>query len=254
MKTIRLLNIFSVAVTIVINILANALPLNNISTGEISDSFPTLFTPAGYVFAIWGIIYLGLIAFTIYQVLPSQANNQLIKNIGPWFILANLFNSGWIFLWHYGYFTATLLVMLGLLLSLLIIYQKIRAQGSPAKLLDSILIKLPFSIYLGWITVATVANFSVALYNLGYRGAPLTQEIWTVSVIGVAVLLGILLAILRREVAYVLVLIWAFGGIVAKQAGYPIVVMAGNIAIIILSTFVIYNLVRSTRAIKSLPK
>jgi len=151
------------------------------TTGSISDSFPVLFTPAGYVFSIWGVIYLGLIAFGIFQALPSQRDNPRLLRVGPWFAIGNLFNASWIILWHYGYFTLTLVAMLGLLVALLFIFQRLVIAKRPDNARELWLVNIPFSIYLGWISVATIANFSASLYNLGFTGGPLSQEIWTVA-------------------------------------------------------------------------
>ena len=126
MKTRQILNLIALLGTVIVNGLANALPFNGITTGEISDSFPVLFTPAGYVFSIWGVIYLLLFGFAVYQALPSQRDNPRLERIGYWFVLSSLFNAVWIFLWHYGYFLLTLLAMLGLLVSLIVIYQRLQ--------------------------------------------------------------------------------------------------------------------------------
>lgn len=233
------INLITLLITLVANGLANALPLNNRTTGEISDSFPVLFTPAGYVFAIWGVIYLGLIAFGIYQALPAQREDPRLKRIGPWFAVANLFNAAWIFLWHYGFFTLTVLVMLGLLTSLLIIFKRLNLSVKPATTMENWLMHVPFSIYLGWISVATIANVSVALYNLGFTGGPISQEAWTVVVILVALALGIFMTWQQRQVAYSLVLIWATIGIVVRQADSTVVMATSILAAAILFVSVV---------------
>ena len=114
--------VVSVIATIVINTLANALPLNGFNTGEISDRFAVYFTPAGYVFSIWGLIYLGLIAFSIYQALPAQRENPRLRATGWWIVLGGIANSAWIFLWHYEQFPLTIVAMLILLVTLIITY------------------------------------------------------------------------------------------------------------------------------------
>ena len=125
MKTIRWLNLITLVTTIVVNLLANTLPINNRTTAGISDSHPVLFTPAGYVFAIWGLIYFSLIGFAIFQILPSQRKNLHIDRISGWFIAANFLNTGWIFAWHYGAIPLSMLFMVGLLVSLIIIYLRL---------------------------------------------------------------------------------------------------------------------------------
>lgn len=238
MKTKRWLMILSLVLTLTVNALANALPLNGLSTGEISDRFPILFVPAGYVFSIWGLIYLALIAFAIYAVTPRGRADARIDAIAGWFVAANLFNAAWIFLWHYLQFPLTLIAMGGLLVSLLVIYVKLRVGLEQRSLVEKLLVDTPFSIYLGWITVATVANVSQVLYNLGWRGAPLSEPVWAVVMLAVAALLGVLMIFQRKEVAYPLVLVWAFVGIWNKQAATPLVAttaLVGAIALGVLA-------------------
>ncbi len=234
MKTKRILIILSLVLTITINVLANALPLNNLNTGEISDRFPILFVPAGYVFSIWGLIYLALIAFAIYTVTPRGRSDSRVDSIAWWFVAANLFNTVWIFLWHYLRFPLTLIAILGLLVSLLAIYLKLRVGLEKRSLVERLLVDTPFSIYLGWATVAVVANVSQVLYSLGWRGAPLTESIWAVVLLAVATVLGLLMIFLRREVAYPLVLVWAFIGIWVKQSANPLVATTALVAAIVL--------------------
>ena len=223
MKTKRVIIILSLLLTIIVNVLANALPLNGLNTGEISDSFPILFVPAGYVFSIWGLIYLALIAFAIYSVTPQGRKDNRIDSIAWWFAASNLFNTAWIFLWHYQQFPLTLVAMAGLLVSLLAIYLKLRVGLEKRSLVEKLSVDAPFSIYLGWITVAVVANISQVLYYLGWRGSPLTEPVWAVVLLAIAAVLGILMIFLRREVAYPLVLVWAFAGIWVKQSPTPLV-------------------------------
>ncbi len=227
MKLRTILNLLTLVLTLVVNSLANILPLNGMNTGQISDSLPSLFTPAGYVFSIWSIIYIGLIAFGIYQALPSQRNNPRIERMGWWFVIANLFNSAWIFAWHYLQFGLSVVLMLGLLVSLLVIYERIGRRA--ASRVETWTVNVPFSIYLGWITVATVANIASLLISLGWNGFGI-PAVLTVVMIGVATLLGMLMILLKREIAYPLVLIWAFAGIAAVRADVPLVEIGAIVA------------------------
>ena len=154
----QLVNVIGVIVALTVNGLANALPLNGKLTGAISDRFAVYFVPAGYVFAIWGIIYIGLLAFGIYQALPSQRENPRLRSLGYWFALSCLANSVWIFFWHYLLFPLTLIAMLTLLVSLIVIYQRLRIGQAPVSAVERWTVNVPFSVYLGWITVATIAN------------------------------------------------------------------------------------------------
>mgnify|MGYP000920188152 CR=1 FL=1 len=110
---------------IVVNVLANALPINGQNTGEISDRFAIYFVPAGYVFSLWGLIYIGIIAYLIYPALPAQRNDARMEAIAGPFVLSSVANIVWIFLWHYNVFPATVLAMLVFLASLNVIYLRL---------------------------------------------------------------------------------------------------------------------------------
>ena len=223
MKTTRVLMILSLVLTLVVNGLANALPINGLTTGEISDRFPILFVPEGYVFSIWGLIYLALIAFAIYSITPRGKQDEDIDAIAWWFVAANLFNTAWVLLWHNLQFSLTLIAIFGLLLSLVAIYLMLGVGKSQRSRVEKLLVEAPFSIYLGWATVAVVANVTQVLYSSGWRGAPLSESAWAVIMLAVAALLGGLMIFLRKEVAYPLVLTWAFVGIWVKQGQEPLV-------------------------------
>ncbi len=245
MKLVRYLNILTLVITLVVNYLANALPLNNLTTGEVSDSFPVLFTPAGYVFSIWGLIYIALIWFTVYQVLPSQADNPRLKKIGLWYSAANLFNAAWIFAWHYQQFLISELLMLGLLVSLLVIYTRLDIGETALKPAERLFTEFPFSLYLGWISVATIANSSVLLYNAGWNGFGLSPEFWTILVLAVGSLLGILMIRLRNAITYPLVIIWSFIGISLKPATPELIGTVAGAAALVVLLYLIYSLLRA---------
>jgi hypothetical protein len=215
--------VLSVLLTLVVNILANALPLNGLNTGQISDRFQVYFVPAGYVFSIWGLIYIGLIAYAVYQALPSQRQNPRLRAVGWWAVLAGLANSAWIFLWHYEQFPLTLVAMLALLFSLIVIYLRLgigRTQVPPA---ETWAVRLPFSIYLGWITVATVANVTSLLDYLNWDGLGLSPVVWMWIVLAAVLVISVLMSFTRRDVAYTLVILWALAGIAVKHAAVPAV-------------------------------
>jgi benzodiazapine receptor len=237
----QIITVIGVVATIAVNGLANALPLNGRETGAISDQFPIYFVPAGYVFSIWGLIYLGLIAFAVYQALPAQRENPRLRSIGWLFVLASAANIAWIFLWHYEVFPATLVVMLVLLASLIAIYLRLGTGRTSVSRAETWLVRVPFSIYLGWITVATIANATQLLYFLGWNGGFLSPEVWTAIILAVAVAVAWLMAITRRDVAYLLVLVWAFIGIANKHAGTPAVSTAAWIATALVGAAVIWS-------------
>jgi hypothetical protein len=228
-------NVLAVVVTIAVNGLANALPINGQQTGEISDRFPVFFVPAGYVFSIWGLIYLGLIAFAVFQVLPAQRTNPRLQRVGYWFALSCLANTVWILLWHYNMFPASLLVMLVLLASLIVIYLRLDIGRTAVGTAEKWAVNVPFSIYLGWITVATVANATDVLYHLQWNGFGISPEIWAVLMIGAATIICLAVILTRRDVAYSLVIIWALIGIAVKQSDRSQIVttMAVAMAVVI---------------------
>ena len=228
----QVVNLVAFVVTVVINGMAVALPLNGLMTAEISDRFPVLITPANYVFSIWSVIYLLLAGFTIWQALPRNRTDAHLRSIGYLPALAGALNALWIVLWHFEVFALTVPVMLGLLLTLIAIHVRlkgVRAAGGPARWL----VGLPFSVYLGWITVATIANISQMLYWAGYRGEPLSDELWAVVILGAGVVIAAVMLLREADWAYALVIIWAYVGIAAKQQETIAVVAAAAGAIIV---------------------
>jgi len=229
MKKISLKQIVTILATIalvVLNILANALPFNGLNTGEISDRFDILFVPAGYVFSIWLLIYIGLIAYTVFQALPSQRDNPLLNKLAwPYWISVDA-NIIWLVLWHWEVFSLTLVAMAALLVSLLVIYLRIRNIGRDLTAQERWLVRLPFSVYLGWVSVATVANATQVLYFYGWNGFGIAPEVWAAIMIAVATILGLLMLARERDLGYAAVLVWAFIGIANKQAGVPMVMAA----------------------------
>jgi translocator protein len=243
----QIITVIAVLATIVVNALANILPFNGQQTGAISDRFAIYFVPAGYVFSIWGLIYLGLIAYAIFQALPAQRENPRLRSIGGLFALASIANIAWIFLWHYEVFPATLAVMLVLLGSLVAIYLRLGTGLTQVSRAETWMVRIPFSVYLGWITVATVANATQLLYFLGWNGGGIGPEAWTVIMLAVAVVIAWLVALTRRDVAYLLVLVWAFIGIATKHAGTPVVSNAAWIATALVAAAVVWSIVAKLR-------
>ena len=209
---------FGVVATIGFNILANALPLNGLSTGDISDRFRVLFVPAGYVFSIWGLIYLALIAFAIYRLLPGNRNNNQLLGIDLLFLVSCVANVSWLFLWHYEMFPWTLIAMLLLLLSLISIYLRLGTGNLDASFAEKWLVKYPFSLYLGWVSVATIANVSTVLVYLNWGGWGISPAGWAVIMLGVVVVLAGKMSFTRGDIVYSLVLIWTTVGIALKHA------------------------------------
>jgi hypothetical protein len=217
--------ILTILATIVVNILANALPINGQNTGQISDQFQVFFVPAGYVFSIWGLIYLGLIALAIFQALPSQRENPRLRRAGWWIALGGLANIAWIFLWHYQQFPLTLVAMLTLLASLILTYLRLEIGKTAVPAAEKWAGQVPISIYLGWITVATVANVTSLLDYLNWNGFGLAPEIWMYIVLLAVLVISGLVIFTRHDVAYTLVILWALAGIAIKFAAVPAVAL-----------------------------
>jgi hypothetical protein len=212
----QFVNIVAFVATLVFNGLASSGALNNITTAAISDRLPILFVPAGYVFGIWGLIYTLLLGFVIFQALPSQRENPLLRRIGYWFALSCVANAVWLVCFHYFQFAWSMVAMIGVLLTLLVIY--VRVQGQARTRAESIWVSGAFSVYIGWITVATVANASYVLYDLRWDGFGLSEANWASIMLVVAALVAGFIAYTRRDWAYTAVLVWALVGIIVKQA------------------------------------
>ncbi|MFW9778228.1 MAG: TspO/MBR family protein [Candidatus Heimdallarchaeota archaeon] len=231
-------SIVSLIMTIIVNFLAIALPLNGKTTQELSDGYPNPFTPAGYVFSIWSIIYTLLIVFVLYQTVNRE--KVFDSTLSGLFIISNIFNSVWIFLWHYEQIFLSLVVMIGLLLTLIGIYWRLKIGLVEVDSRTKWAVHVPFSVYLGWISVATIANTTVFLLSINWDGFGVGAEIWTGIVLFVATILAMILVMTRNDVAYGLVAIWAFIGIIVKQFTTSTIVAgtAGLFTLIILLTIV----------------
>ncbi len=246
-KSLSLLNLFTFALVLAVNAMANILPINGLTTGEVSDNYINLFTPAGFTFSIWGLIYTLLGIFVVYQLILSfkSQNTQFIEKIGYWFIISNLLNSLWIYTWHNLMISINLVIMLLLLISLIMVYQKLNIGNSKNNTKVKFLVHIPFSIYLGWISVATIANFSAFFVSFNWNGFGLSDTFWTVLVLIVAILLGGIFAVKNKDIFYTLVIIWAFIGILSKrlsvEVSYPIIIAVVSIGIGLLGLLVLYS-------------
>lgn len=201
---------------VIVNYLANSLPINNRSTGAISDAYPNLFAPAGPAFSIWGLIYLLLGIYVVYQfVKKDQGAEEIIQKINPLFIATSIANISWIFAWHYDYIGLSVCFMVVLLILLIKIADTLRAKQFSK--LEKVLIWAPFSIYFGWITVATIANIAVFLVSLGWDGFGIADYVWTSIILLVGAIIGILRINKDKNVVYGFVLVWAYSWILFKH-------------------------------------
>lgn len=233
-REIRGEGVCSFAVTVLVNGLAGGTTiLGGKSTAEISDTNPTLITPAGYVFSIWGIIYILLGIFVIFQALPVEKGKEYHGKIGWLFVLSSLLNIAWLFLWQFEYLSLSVVLMFLLLASLISIYLRLNIGKSSVPLREKLAVHVPFSVYLGWITIASIANVSVALVSAGWDGFGISQEIWAALIIVIALVITLLVIATRKDAAYGLVIIWALAGIAVKQSGYSNIVMLAETGAII---------------------
>jgi hypothetical protein len=229
---------------VAVNFLANGLPINNRSTGEISNAYPNLFAPAGLTFSIWGLIYLLLAGYVLYQFIKSsQKKEGLFNKINLFFTATSLANISWIFAWHYDYIGLSVLIMAILLFLLIKIADILRPEQftSPEKLF----IWAPFSVYFGWITVAAIANITVFLVSIRWNGFGISDFVWTSIILLVGALIGILRMRKDKNIAYGLVLVWAYLGILIKHlsAGgfggqYPSVIVTVILCLVLFGSFV----------------
>ncbi len=231
---------FSYLAMILVNALANIIPINGNNTGQISNSYPNLFAPASLTFSIWGVIYFLLAAYTLYQFGlfqkdKGQKNASLFSEVGNYFAVTSVANILWIFSWHYHLISFSLLFMLVILFYLIKINSILRQKKLSLK--ENFFIKAPFSVYFGWITVATIANVTTLLVSLNWTGWGIAPAIWTIIILIVGALIGLLWTLTDKNIFYGLVLVWAYFGIWFKHTSvtgfnsqYPAVI---NILIVL---------------------
>jgi hypothetical protein len=236
-KYLQIINIISFLTILIVNILANTLPINGKNTGELSDLYPNLFVPAGYVFSIWFVIYLLLLGFTIYQASPKRRESEFINKIGYFFGISSLANMIWIFMWHYEIVPLSLLAMIILLGSLIIIYLRLDIGRNVPPREEKIFVQLPFSIYLGWITVATIANVVALLVSINWGRFGISEVTWTVGIISVAIILTLINVQKRGDIGYSMVIIWTLGGIIVKQMGIQNIVITAWLGVVLIIAF-----------------
>jgi len=224
-KLLQIGNILAVIITIFINALAVILPLNGKTTQELSDALPNLFVPAGITFSIWGIIYILWVVFAMYQARDLFRKEEIkmpfLQQITFLFVVSSIANSAWIFLWHYEYVGLSLLMMIILLVSLLAIYIRLNIGKSNVTMTEKLCVQVPFSVYLGWITVATIANVTAFLVSVKWDGFGIAPLTWTILIVAIGTLLTILMLALRKDIAFSLVVLWAFLGIWMKRMTQP---------------------------------
>jgi benzodiazapine receptor len=222
---LRVGNAVAFLAVIVINAIAGSTKLlNGRNTADVSAVYPTLVTPAGFTFSIWGVIYVLLFVFVVFQLLPRHRQDPFNSQVSYLFILSGIFNIAWLFLWQYDYIAASAPMILALLASLIAIYLRLHVGRSQVSRREKLSVHLPFSVYLGWITVASIANISSALVSVIWIGLGIAPAVWAELVIVVALVITLAVLATRRDIAYGLVIVWALVGIAANQGGHPEVV------------------------------
>lgn len=219
LKTLRLIVPITYLIMITINSLANIIPINGRATGEISDNYGNLFAPAGITFSIWGVIYILLALFTIYFTVKINHLNgdmkKLLIHTGIAFSFSSIINAFWILAWHYDFIGMSLILMCLILISLIYINIQLRTRTLNMKL--NLLIKIPFTVYLGWITVATIANVTTYLVWIQWDMFSISEVLWTNIILVIGAVIGLLATLFYRSYAYNLVILWAYGGILIKH-------------------------------------
>lgn len=241
---------------IAVNALANILPINGIQTGEVSDTYTNLFAPTGLTFSIWGVIYLLLLGFVLYQWGLFQKREEsiglmeeLLQFVRIPFIISSIANAVWLFTWHYDLIGLSTVFMLIILVSLIVVSRKLTSKELTVR--DWIFLKLPFSIYFGWITIATIANITTMLVSWNWNGFGLSEDIWTVMTLLAGVAIGMITMFRNKDLAYGAVILWGYIGILIKhqassgwngQYGNVIVTLYISIALtIVAALFLIYK-------------
>jgi hypothetical protein len=239
--------------TILVNVMANVIPYNGKTTAQISDSFAIYFVPAGYVFAIWGLIYVAILAYVYYQFKYTKVSDiKHIDEINAWFLISCLGNSVWIILWHYDYYIATFFMMAMLLISLIGAYLEIKKIKKQDRKFFW-MVKAPFSLYLGWISVATIANISAILFSVGIDGGD-NAVLWAAIMMVVAGILAVVMVLREKDYIYPGVIIWALIGIAVKFSMVSMLVWTTVVVTIVIAVSVVVTRFGLVAQLKSLGK
>lgn len=238
-----IVNLVALLGVLAVNFLAEAIPLNDLTSAEIANRYPDLlYFPANYAFSIWSVIYAFLIAFGIYQVLPAQRDNPHLQRIGWLFVVSCIFNAAWLISFHYLQFAFSMVMMLGLLATLITIYLRLRIGIEPVSRATKWLIHVPFSIYLGWITAATITNAAYVLTDAGWGGFGIDAQTWALIMLTITGILAGYIVYTRRDVAYGLVIVWAVTSIAVRHADITIVNLASIVVSVSVALLVVYAL------------
>ncbi len=262
LTSISIIVLFTYLAMVIVNGLANALPINGMNTGAISDSYPNLFAPAGITFIVWGVIYFLLAGHTAYQLGLSRKKGEEVKTallteVGTLFAISSLANVGWIFSWHYKVIPLSMLFMLVILVCLALITIRINKEKLTAN--EKVFIRLPFSVYFGWITVATIANATVLLVSLLGSNVNLlgiSEVAWTIAILLIGLAIGAYTTFKNRDIPYGLVIVWAYIGILIKHllaqpdgfnSQYPAVIVTVIISLVVLVATIVFTQLKAKK-------
>ena len=216
-STLKILNVAALVVVVLVNYLANALPINGVKTADISNKYFNEFAPANLTFSIWAVIYSLIIGVMIWQyVNVNEAKNKAISQFSTYFIANCLLNAAWLFAWHYEIFVLTIILMLGILYTLVQL-NRIESKEFPTDLPTKWLLQSGFGVYLGWICIATIANITTFLVSLNFNKLGLTDTFWTGTVIGIGSITAAMLVVRYKNMYIGFAVIWALIGIVIRQ-------------------------------------
>jgi translocator protein len=217
-----------------VNVISVVLPLNGRTAGEIADSFHVLFEPAAYAFSIWGLIYLALLAFAVYQLLPSQWSNPRVRATDGLFAATCLANAGWLFAWHFGSYILSMVAILVLLFALSAIY--LFPRGEECRRItpgwtERLFVLVPFSLYLAWVCVSAIANAAALLPWAGFTGMGVSAMGWAVIFSFLASVLSVFMSLRHRELVFPAVIVWALAGEIIRQSRLQEIVVGCVVAI-----------------------
>lgn len=239
----QIVTLVAILATFTINILSNFFPPEGLNIGEIANTVlsEVQVLPASYAFAIWGLIYLGLIAYGVYQLLPSQRHDPTLRRVDYLLIVACIAQIVWVYLFTTRSFWLSVLAILVILLSLIGAYQYLRGDRRGVLWQEKWLALIPFSIYLGWISVATIVNVASALYVSGWNGWGIGTPVWASFVLLVGAVIAAIAAVQRNDNAFTLVFIWAYVAIAVRQSDQWLILATAGLAAIALAVILIAN-------------
>ena len=248
-------------VMIVVNALANIIPFNGMTTGQVSNLYPNLFSPAPMTFSIWGVIYVLLAGYILYQFgflckKEGTFNKELPEKISVFFSISSIANTGWFFVWHFNSIGISLVLIAVILICLIII--NINTGKAELPLREKIFIRLPFSIYFGWITVATMANGTVFLVSINWNRFGMPDWLWTIIILIIGLFIAGFTMLKNQNLGYGIAVIWGYIGILVKHTSksgfsgkYPLVILTLILCIIVLLIAEVYFAVTDKEKLKN---